>query len=55
MIDVFVVAEGADAPEYRRPNTVAAALHAGGLVVRSVTILDKSTGLTSTWRDSAAG
>jgi hypothetical protein len=54
-MDVFIVVDNADHPAYRRPHRVASALTtapAQGWQVRSVTVLDQSTGLTANYRRS---
>lgn len=54
MIDVVIHVENSDDVFYRRPGTLARilALHDNGLpVVRSVVVIDASTGLTSTYRN----
>lgn len=57
-MDVFLTVDNADHVYYRRPMKVAIALLYGdpgpGTRVRTVTVLDRSTGLTSTYRDSEA-
>lgn len=54
-MDVFIVVDNADHPAYRHPHHAANALtaeHVHGWQVRSVTVLDKSTGLTTNFRRS---
>ncbi|MGD9622177.1 MAG: hypothetical protein AB7G47_19315 [Mycolicibacterium sp.] len=52
MIDIYVTVDDADHVFYRKPNRAADALASatGAGVVRSVTVLDRSTGLTSNYR-----
>jgi hypothetical protein len=53
LMDVFVIVDSHDHPAYRRPYQVANALtaeHVHGWQVRSVTVLDRSTGLLSIYR-----
>ena len=54
MIDVVIYADGPDNELYRRPNRVADILESNWrgteIAVRSVVVIDKTTGLTSTYR-----
>jgi hypothetical protein len=51
MIDVYLTVDSADHPAYRRPNRVAEALsEMFGDPVRSVTIVDASTGISANCR-----
>lgn len=53
MIDIHVTVDDADHLYYRRPHRVVEHLVAAGMEqVRSVTVLDRSTGLTSVFRDN---
>ncbi|MEB3023050.1 MULTISPECIES: hypothetical protein [Mycolicibacter] len=53
MIDIQVTVDDADHLFFRRPRRVVDAMTAAGIDgVRSVTVLDRSTGLTSTCHDN---
>jgi hypothetical protein len=49
-LDIVVVTDNTDGI-YRRPHQIARLLNAAGFPTRSVTVLDRETGLTSTCRN----
>lgn len=53
-LDVFVTGEGSEGA-YRHPGDVARALASRGFPVRTVTVLDTETGLTSTYYAERGG
>jgi hypothetical protein len=53
-MDVFIVVDSADDPVYRHPSRVARVL-LSQFEVQSLTILERATGMTSTYRSNPEG
>lgn len=54
VLDIVVIVDNAEGV-YRHPHRVARALTTHGYLTRSVTVVDTSTGLTSSSRDAEVG
>jgi hypothetical protein len=48
MFDLVILADSPDSPEYRNPRAVARVLAAAGYKARTVVVVDRDSGLTST-------